>query len=300
MKYINCGKWTTIFSVFGLLVSTLSFAQTRVIQDEQGSFEISTQPNKIVALEFSFVDALAAVGVSPVGVADDNDINRVIPAVRAKISPWTSVGMRPQPSLEAIAVLQPDLIIADAERHTAIYQDLRKIAPTLLLKSRGETYTENLEAALKVGIAVGKQAEMEARIQQHHQKMAEFKQRFDSKDTIQFAVVNAKGMWMHGPSSYAGGVLEQLGLHSPIPEQTEKAYLPTSFELLLKVNPDWLLVGSYSDPDILDEWQKNTLYKALKVTKNEQMISVSPALWSLNRGMVAAEEIAVNLEQILQ
>ncbi len=80
------------------------------------------------------MDALAAVDVSPVGVADDNDATRVIPAVRAKIEPWQSVGMRSQPSLEAIAVLKPDLIIADAERHRAIYQDLQRIAPTLLLK----------------------------------------------------------------------------------------------------------------------------------------------------------------------
>lgn len=57
--------------------------------------------------------------------------------------------MRSQPSLEAIAVLKPDLIIADAERHRAIYQDLQRIAPTLLLKSRGETYQENLESAQK-------------------------------------------------------------------------------------------------------------------------------------------------------
>ncbi len=122
------------------LMSFSAFSQARSVQDEQGTFELEAIPQRIVVLEFSFVDALAAVDVSPVGVADDNDAIRVIPAVRAKIEPWQSVGMRSQPSLEAIAVLKPDLIIADAERHCAIYQDLQRIAPTLLLKSRGETY----------------------------------------------------------------------------------------------------------------------------------------------------------------
>lgn len=131
------------------LMSFSAFSQARSVQDEQGTFELEAIPQRVVVLEFSFVDALAAVDVSPVGVADDNDATRVIPAVRAKIEPWQSVGMRSQPSLEAIAVLKPDLIIADAERHRAIYQDLQRIAPTLLLKSRGETYQENLESAQK-------------------------------------------------------------------------------------------------------------------------------------------------------
>jgi iron complex transport system substrate-binding protein len=286
--------------VCSVLFSGYSVAQTdRTVNDEQGTFTISGTPERIVALEYSFVDALAAVGISPVGIADDKNIDRVIPAVREVIKPWTSVGMRSQPSLEVIAELKPDLIIADAERHAAVYQDLSRIAPTLLLKSRGETYQENLQAAAIVGIAVNKQSQMTQRIEQHKSKMAQYKQQFSNQDTIQFAVVTEKGMWMHGPASYAGGVITELGLSSPIPEQTEKAYLPTSFEQLLKTNPDWLLLGPYSDQTVVDEWQTNPLYKMLTVSQKSQAIEVSPALWSLNRGMLAAEGIAQNLEEIL-
>jgi iron complex transport system substrate-binding protein len=292
--------WVSFAVLAICLISFSSLAKTRVIQDEQGQFEISTTPQRIVVLEFSFVDALAAVGVSPVGVADDNDLTRVIPAVRELVEPWQSVGMRSQPSLEAIAVLKPDLIIADAERHRTVYQDLQRIAPTLLLKSRGETYQENLESALKIGVALDKQSNMERRIQQHHQTMLDFKSHFSLKQTVQFAVVSDKGMWFHGPASYAGGVLTTLGIASPIKELTEKAYLPTSFELLLKTNPDWLLLGAYSHPNVVNDWEKNPLFKLLTSKKNKQVVEVSPALWSLNRGMLAAEQMAKNLEQILE
>ncbi|WP_038887505.1 ABC transporter substrate-binding protein, partial [Vibrio rotiferianus] len=170
-------RWAMAFALLLLnLFSFSSTAMTRVVEDEQGQFEIATTPQRVVVLEFSFVDALAAVGVSPIGVADDNDASRVIPAVRDLVEPWQSVGMRSQPSLEAIAILKPDLIIADAERHRTIYQDLQQIAPTLLLKSRGETYHENLESARKVGVALNKQAEMELRLQLHRQSMAAYKQ----------------------------------------------------------------------------------------------------------------------------
>lgn len=293
------GLLVKLFFVIPLFCSPLVSAAERTVQDEQGTFTISGTPQRIVALEFSFVDALAAVGVSPVGVADDKNSERVIPSVRAAIKPWTSVGMRSQPSLEVIAELKPDLIIADAERHTAVYQDLSRIAPTLLLKSRGETYAENLESAALVGIAVNKEQQMQARIAKHKAVMAEYKTHFSSQDTIQFAVITEKGMWMHGPASYAGGVINQLGLNSPIPDQTEKAYLPTSFEQLLKVNPDWLLLGAYSEQTVVDEWQKNPLFKMLKVSQNSRSVEVAPELWSLNRGMLAAEGIAKNLEAIL-
>ena len=271
----------------------------RQIQDEHGQLVLSGTPQRVVVLEYSFVDALASVGVSPVGIADDKNSERVIPAVRAIIKPWTSVGMRSQPSLEAIAELKPDLIIADAERHSTVYQDLTRIAPTLLLKSRGESYQENLEAAMKVGIALNKEAKMQARIIQHKAIINDYKTKFTSTESIQFAVISAKGMWMHGPASYAGGVINELGLLSPMPEQTEKAYLPTSLELLLKVNPDWLLLGPYSDRTVIDDWKNNALFKMLTSTRKQQSVQVSPALWSLNRGMLAAEGIAKDLDGIL-
>ncbi|WP_010453824.1 Fe(3+) dicitrate ABC transporter substrate-binding protein [Vibrio rotiferianus] len=293
-------RWAMAFALLLLnLFSFSSTAMTRVVEDEQGQFEIATTPQRVVVLEFSFVDALAAVGVSPIGVADDNDASRVIPAVRDLVEPWQSVGMRSQPSLEAIAILKPDLIIADAERHRTIYQDLQQMAPTLLLKSRGETYHENLESARKVGVALNKQAEMELRLQLHRQSMAAYKQQLSLKQTIQFAVVSDKGMWLHSPVSYAGGVLTALGIASPITQPSEQAYLPTSFELLLKTNPDWLLIGAYSHPNVVDDWQSNPLFKLLTSAKKQRIIEVSPELWSLNRGMLAAEQMAINLERIV-
>ena len=288
-----------LFSITVLFYAQVATAAQRTVTDEHGTFSIAGTPERIVVLEYSFVDALAAVNISPVGIADDKKKERVIPAVRKVIKPWTSVGVRSQPSLEVIAELKPDLIIADAERHTAVYEDLTRIAPTLLIKSRGETYQENLEAASIVGIVVNKEQQMQARIAQHKATMDAYKQRFANQETIQFAVITEKGMWMHGPASYAGGVITELGLNSPIPNQTDKAYLPTSFEQLLKANPDWLLLGPYTEHTVVDDWQNNPLYKMLTVSQKKQAVKVSPELWSLNRGMLAAEGIAQDLESIL-
>ena len=81
---------------------------------------------------------------------------------------WTSVGTRKSPSLEVIASLSPDLIIADTSRHEAIYGSLSEIAPTIVFDSLTGTYEVALEAARTIAHAVGKDAEMEARLARTH------------------------------------------------------------------------------------------------------------------------------------
>ncbi|BDR12844.1 iron siderophore-binding protein [Vibrio sp. STUT-A11] len=250
-------------------------------------------------LEYSFVDALAVIGISPVGVADDKDPNRIIPQVRELIEPWTSVGMRSQPNLEVIAQLKPDLIIADSYRHKISLHDLSQIAPTILLKSRGEAYQEGLESALAIGKAVGKEREMRARLAKHRELMASYKGKFKTSGTVQFANVNERGMWMHGPLSYTGSLLSYLGLQPALPDLKQSHLMEANLEVLLKVNPDWLFYSKRAGNTVLDSWQKSPLFKLLKFNKTGQAVQVSPELWSLNRGILASESIAQELDTIM-
>jgi len=284
--------------LFALLSFNLS-AQNKV-QDEMGEFSIQTTPKRIVVLEFSFVDALASLGVSPVGVADDGDANRVIPAIKSKISPWTSVGGRSTPNLEIISSLKPDMIIADMERHATIYEDLKKIAPTLILKSRGESYKDNLAAVAKIGIVLDQDAKMQQLIAEHNQRMDAFAKKINSDKKFLFAVSSTRGVTMHSPKAYAGGVMERLGLRSAIPEETEKAYVRTTLERLVKANPDYLLVGEYGDQTAVDDFKKSPLWNMISSVKNKTYLETNPKLWSLNRGMIAAEIMAQELESVIK
>ncbi|MGO1298636.1 MAG: Fe(3+) dicitrate ABC transporter substrate-binding protein [Vibrio sp.] len=280
-----------------LLALCLCTAQLAFAQPQLATMVHSQNP-RVIALEYSFVDALAAIGVSPVGVADDGDPKRIIPQVRQLIKPWTSVGMRSQPNLEVIAQLKPDLIIADEYRHKISLHDLSQIAPTILLKSRGETYQESLQAALQIGQALGKEQAMRQRIAQHRALMARYQGQFAHKGTVQFAIVNDRGMWMHGPKSFTGSLLAYLGLKPALPHLQDSHLLEANLETLLKVNPDWLFYSKTTSQTVLNSWQRNPLYQLLKISKNGQAIPVSPQLWSLNRGMLAAEGIAKQLKTV--
>ena len=54
------------------------------IKHELGTTKVPKDAKRVVALEFSFVDALA-LNVKPVGVADDNKPNRIIKPLKEKL-----------------------------------------------------------------------------------------------------------------------------------------------------------------------------------------------------------------------
>lgn len=286
------------FALFASLCFLLPAAQAVTVTDQQGSFTIDSTPKRVVVLELSFVDALAVVDVSPVGVADDNDADRILPQVRQRISAWQSVGTRSQPSLEAIAALKPDLIIADSSRHSGIYAALKGIAPTLLLKSRNETYSEDLASAAIIGKVLGKDVLMQQRLKEHHQRMLAFAEQLPKGTQVVFGTSREQQFNLHTRDSYTGSVLTSLGLIVPEPVN-QQALANISFEQLLAINPDWLIVAHYRQESIVRQWQQDPLWQMMKAAQQKQEASVDSNVWARMRGVFAAEQIARDTVQIL-
>ncbi|MBJ7537882.1 Fe(3+) dicitrate ABC transporter substrate-binding protein [Marinomonas transparens] len=292
----------TRFSSYVITCVVLLFSvitQATTVQDSKGTFTIDYQPKRIIVLEFSFADALAAVNVSPIGIADDKDPTRVLKDVRDIIGDWTSVGTRSQPSLEVIASLKPDLIIADIARHEAVYKDLQKIAPTLILPSRRETYEGSLKAAGIIGKVVGKDSAMQTRLQKHKTIMMELAKQLPHNAEVQFGVARDDALFLHTADSYAGGVIRALGLTNAETGRDDSAYRQTGLEQLVAINPEYLLIGHYVTPSIIDKWQNEPLWSVLKVARNKHLYKVNPNVWSKSRGIVAAERMGQDLIKIL-
>ncbi|MBE4856467.1 Fe(3+) dicitrate ABC transporter substrate-binding protein FecB [Enterobacter sp. I4] len=285
----------TLFAAL-LLIAGHAFAVT--VQDERGTFTLDKTPQRIVVLELSFADALAAVDVSPVGIADDNDTNRILPEVRARLKPWQSVGTRAQPSLEAISALKPDLIIADSSRHSGIYGALQNIAPVLLLKSRNETYAENLQSAALIGDVVGKSAQMKARLARHKQLMAQWASQLPKGTLAIFGTSREQQFNLHTRETYTGSVLTALGLK--VPTAMAGASMPSvGLEQLLALNPAWLLVAHYREESIVKRWQQDPLWQMLTAAQKQQVVSVDSNAWARMRGIFAAERIASDTVKIV-
>ena len=273
-----------------------AFASAVTVKDAKGEFTLDKTPSRVVVLEYSFVDALAQVGVSPVGVADDNKIDRILPQVREKIAAWQSVGTRSQPSLEVIASLKPDLIIADPSRHTAVFEELKKIAPTVMFDSRHESYQENLETAQKIGDLVGKSAEMKAKINEHNDYIANIaknlgvqgkKASFGTSREDKFNIQNDNG--------YVGSFLTTLGF-APTKLNSDQAFVEINLEQLVMEKPEYLFIAHYRDESIARKWEAEPLWKAIPAVKANHVYSVDSDMWARGRGLEASKIMAKQIE----
>ena len=282
------------------LLMASAFASAVTIKDAKGEFTLDKTPSRVVALEYSFVDALAQVGVSPVGVADDNKVDRILPQVREKIAAWQSVGTRSQPSLEVIASLKPDLIIADPSRHTAVFEELKKIAPTVMFDSRHESYQENLETAQKIGDLVGKSTEMKAKINEHNDYIANIaknlgvqgkKASFGTSREDKFNIQNDNG--------YVGSFLTTLGF-APTKLNSDQAFVEINLEQLVMEKPEYLFIAHYRDESIARKWEAEPLWKAIPAVKANHVYSVDSDMWARGRGLEASKIMAKQIEDFVK
>ena len=282
------------------LLMASAFASAVTVKDAKGEFTLDKTPSRVVALEYSFVDALAQVSVSPVGVADDNKIARILPQVREKIAAWQSVGTRSQPSLEVIASLKPDLIIADPSRHTAVFEELKKIAPTVMFDSRHESYQENLETAQKIGDLVGKSSEMKAKINEHNDYIANIaknlgvqgkKASFGTSREDKFNIQNDNG--------YVGSFLTTLGF-APTKLNSDQSFVEINLEQLVMEKPEYLFIAHYRDESIARKWEAEPLWKAIPAVKANHVYSVDSDMWARGRGLEASKIMAKQIEDFVK
>ena len=287
-------------------------AATRTVNGTLGSVTLHGTPTRIVALEFSFVDDLIQVGVRPVGVADDNNSSEIIPAVRSKLGAYTSVGLRSAPSLETIASLHPDLIIADASRDVKIYSQLQAIAPTIALDSLLEAYLPNVHAAVVIGQAVNKCGAMVRRVDQDKIIMERMKaavlKATDGKGETRKAmfVVTTNNLWnVHSSLAYTPSLLAQVGIPpaNVLPRTSQNVgnpYIPMTEEDLLNSNPDIMFVAKQTPTGTLyDTWSQDQLFPTLNAVKNHQVYIVNTNLWSKARGLEAGEQIVQQAVHLL-
>lgn len=287
-------------TLLALLSCSTLFAHAVTIQDQKGEFTLDAVPQRVVALEYSYVDALAQIGVSPVGVADDKDPTRLLPSVREKVQPWESVGMRSQPSLEAIAALKPDLIIADDNRHSAVYEELKKIAPTVVFNSRHENYAENLQTAQKIGDLLGKSEEMKKRIDDHKQIISDIAKTMPKGQKAAIGISRETEFNLQNEQSYGGGLLIALGFEMPKVQKAGEPNPVVGLEQLVAEKPELLLISHYRDESIAKKWESEALWQLIPAVKANKVFAIDGNLWARARGMDAAELMAKEVQTFLK
>ncbi len=268
---------------------------TRTIKHDLGTTVIKGTPQRIVVLEYSFVDALVNVGDKPVGVADDGKPTRVLKPLRDAIGHYTSVGLRQSPNLQVIKSLKPDLIIADSSRHSSLYPQLTKMAPTIEVPSLTADYDQIIEGEKLISQAVNKCDAMNAALDKHAKVMAGLKARVPASaqgKKVLFAVTSDKGFSAQTQLAFAPTVLRQLGL-TTVPETTGKdVSVSLTLESLVTTAPDVMFLARNTPKTLNDGWASSGLWKSVPAVKNKLSFTVSGDIWSKSRGTLAAEMMA--------
>ncbi|WP_371101779.1 ABC transporter substrate-binding protein [Streptomyces sp. PU_AKi4] len=110
-------------------------AQAITLTDATGAkVELDGPAKKVVGTEWNVVEHLVSLGVDPVGVADVKGYKTWDAAVPLKNEP-EDIGTRGEPSMDTIASLKPDLIVATTDLQPDAVKQLRKVAPVLEVKS---------------------------------------------------------------------------------------------------------------------------------------------------------------------
>ena len=265
----------------------------RTIKHDLGSTTIKGKPTRVVTLEISFADAVAAAGLQPVGAADDNKPAR-IKGLDQDISGYKPVGLRSAPSLSAISSLKPDLIIADTTRHKAIYGQLQGIAPTISLTSVGAGYGATLATDLRISEALGRCTEMEKALTEHFTRMKEIAAKIPAGEhrTVLYADALAPDFAAHNGALWEPQILQTLGLKSAIPPKTGERFQLLTLEQLLRYNPDVMFLGTDpTQPTAFAKWKTSPTWNQINAVKNKKVFVVDDALWSAMRGIKTSEKV---------
>lgn len=261
--------------------------QQRVITTLKGDISIPSNPQKVIGLSVVYPEFLYALGVTPIAV---QNYHEDFPSyLQEPFKDTVKMGIAQTPNFEAILAAEPDLIIAPTWWSDKDYDQLSKIAPTVLLPQRDNWRDELMDIA----DVLDKKSLAEKVIQDLQTKETEAKEKLHSlvgDQTVMYMMIMAKEIIIYGENIDRGSFIhKQLGL-KPIPEypQTELS-LSISLEKIPEYNPDYIILqlndeGNEEMQNRYKEIMESSLWKNMTAVKKNQVYTVGSKEW-FNLGM---------------
>lgn len=265
--------------------------EARTITHVMGEITLPATPQRIVVLEWTYVEALLAVGVQPMGVADIEGYHAWV-KIPVELAPDVmDVGTRQAPNLEAIATLAPDLIIATSFRVADSYDELSAIAPTLVFDNypTGQTHYENMvETFTTIADIVGKQAEgqavlaeMEAGFATANEQLAAAGKAGEKFVLAQaFSNDNQAQVRIFTGNALATQVIEQLGLENGWEEEPQPyGFSTVSVEALPELGDLNFFYVVQDDDNVFASEAVTPLWENLEFVKNGHAYPLGGDTW---------------------
>lgn len=298
-----------------MLAQTSVYAQdtceagTRQVEHVMGVACVPENPQRVVALEWRFVENLLALGIQPVAVADINGYHRWVKIPLELSADTVDIGTRNEPNLEAIAALNPDLIIGVAFRLTENYDDLSAIAPTLVFDpypaDLSSQYDEMLTSFRQMAAAVNREVEAEAVLAHMDMHFAEARNALESAGRLGESFILSQGWVTDGTATFrlftdnamAVQFLERIGLANAWADAPQLyGYTEVGIEGFAELNEKTFNFFYVAQNEANDEFAASPLWSSLKFVQDEQAYWLGGDVWMFG-GPLSAE---VLVDTVLQ
>ena len=294
--------------------ATESGENSITIEGTNGEVTLDAPAKKVVALEWTYAEDLLAVGVQPAGMADITEYGNYVNIEPQLDETVIDVGGRQEPNLEAIAEIDPDLIIGVDFRHTAMLEELERIAPTVIFNPYPEDESidlyQEMETTFKeIAKAVGKTDEAETVLADLETKYEESAAEIDAAEletkdvilTLAYSGPQAPEIRVFTPNSMASIILDRIGLNNVHePEQFEVFGSSTyNVEGLAKYE-DANYLYTVPDEDNIYENQLagNAVWENLNFVKEGRTFDLGPDTW-LYGGPLSAETLMNQITDVM-
>jgi iron complex transport system substrate-binding protein len=269
----------------------------RTITHDKGQTNIPDKPERIVALDNSLVEGVVLLDRPLVGgISSYRDQDGFPDYLGDAVANTQEVGPLEQPDLEAIAALEPDLIVSATVRHDALYDELTKIAPTVFVKTTGPQWRENITF---LGETLG--AENQAA-----QHLADYKKRAKTiGDAINAQADNptiSVVRFLDGPTrlmqkaSFIGHILSDAGLRRPASQDVEDFAAEVGEEQIRLADGDHIFVTTYSGGQAAQErFLRNPLWGQLGGVKAGNVHDVRDEIWMTSVSVQGAHQVLDDL-----
>lgn len=272
----------------------------RTVKHDKGTAVIPARPQRIVALDNSLVEAVVLLGRPLVGgVSSYRDLKGFPPYLGAAVKNTKEVGPLQSPDLEAIAALEPDLIVSATVRHDALYDELSKIAPTVFVKTTGPQWQANITT---LGEVLGAETEATKALGSYKKRAKQVGDAINAKagnPTISMV------RFLDGPTrlmqkaSFIGSILKDAGLARPPSQDVEEFALEVGEEQIRKADGDHIFVTSYSGGKAAKErFERNPLWKQLAGVKAGNVEDVRDEIWMTSVSAQGAQIVLDDLARI--
>lgn len=287
------------------LVASGSEAESVQVEHAMGTTEVPCTPQRVITLGQGQTDSTLALGVEPVGIVEPwtDEFYDYLPDVVHNIK---IVGSELEPDLEAIAALEPDVILGSKLRHEQIYGQLAEIAPTVFSETIGRTWKGNVSLWAK---ALCRPEEGERVLSEWDERATAFREELgELSDTtvslIRFMPDEVR-IYLTG---FPGSVLREAGLERPEAQQVDdweaseqltaisQERIPEmDGEVIFVMTSDWRPEGG--TVELKEEWTSHPLWQKLTAVQNGAVFGVNEEHWNLGGGILAANATLDDLEQ---